>query len=105
MDDDEIRDIDHQVEAEEPLTPESTREAIPWAAILVMIWAVALVVFAVQNAEHTTIDFLTWSWQMPVALLVIITALVTLVLTAIGSALYRRKRKKRRATTRERRSD
>jgi uncharacterized integral membrane protein len=67
-----------------------------------MVWAVALVVFAVQNAEATTIDFLGWSWQMPVALLVMITALVTLVLTAGGSAVYRRRRRRRRDATGER---
>lgn len=105
VDDDEARDIESQLEADPVLAPEITREGIPWVAILLMIWAVALVVFAVQNAEDTTIDFLGWSWQMPVALLVMITALITLVLTAIGSAVYRRRRKRRRKMTRERRSD
>ncbi|HWB88563.1 MAG TPA: lipopolysaccharide assembly protein LapA domain-containing protein [Acidimicrobiia bacterium] len=102
MDDNEIRDLESELEGEVRVPPGERKEGIPWAAILVMVWAVALVVFAVQNAEATTIDFLGWSWQMPVALLVMITALVTLVLTAGGSAVYRRRRRRRRDATGER---
>jgi hypothetical protein len=42
---------------------------------------------------------------MPVALLVMITALATLVLTGIASAFYRRKRRRRRETKRALRSE
>ena len=68
---------------------------MPWAAILLGAWAIALVIFSVQNAEDATVQFLGWSFQMPVAILVIVTALVTLVITAIGSVFYRRRRRKR----------
>jgi uncharacterized integral membrane protein len=76
---------------------------VPWGAILVGLWAVALVIFSVQNAGDTTLEFLGWSFQMPVAILVIVTALVTLVLTAAGSALYRRRRRKRAELKRQHR--
>jgi uncharacterized integral membrane protein len=60
-----------------------------------MIWAVALIIFSVQNADVTTVQFLGWSFEMPVALLVMVTALITLIVAAVGSAFYRRRRRKR----------
>jgi len=76
---------------------------MPWAAILAGFWAVALVIFSVQNADDTTVQFLGWSFQMPVAILVIVTALATLVLTGIGSVLYRRRRRRQAQMKRENR--
>lgn len=67
---------------------------IPWGWILLGVWAVALVVFSVQNAGETTVRFLAWEWSMPLAVLVMFTALATLVLTIIGKA-YRQRRLKR----------
>lgn len=95
--DDRFRDLDDQIEPEPP-TPErpEDREGIPWGAILLLVWAVALTVFAVQNAETAPVRFLGWVWQMPVALLVMVTALTTLVLTGVGFAFYRRRRRLRK---------
>ncbi len=69
---------------------------MPWGAILLLLWAVLLIVFSVQNANDTPVEFLVWEWQIPVALLVMITALATLVLTGMGFAFYRRRRRQRR---------
>jgi uncharacterized integral membrane protein len=84
-------------DVEDQLQPAQTREPIPWGAVLLLIWAVALIVFSVQNAEDTTVEFLAWEWQMPVALLVMVTALVTLILTFLGGVIYRRRRRKLQA--------
>ena len=81
------------------------KERIPWGALAIAIWILALVIFSVQNAEHATIDFLGWSFDMPVALLVIVTALVTLLLTGIGFAFYRRRRRKAAIEARKAESD
>lgn len=97
MNNDEINDEIHDVE--EHLEPEPQKQVgagIPWGAALLLVWAVLLIIFSVQNADDTPVEFLGWAWQMPVALLVMVTALVTLVLTALGSAFYRRRRRKRR---------
>lgn len=105
MDDNEIRDVESQLEPES--TPVETRErlGIPWGGLFVLLWAVLLIIFSVQNAHDTTVEFLAWSWTMPAALLVMITALATLVLTGIGSAFYRRKRRRRREMKRTLRSE
>ncbi|HET9260970.1 MAG TPA: LapA family protein [Acidimicrobiia bacterium] len=73
--------------------------------MLLLIWAVALIIFSVQNAERTTVSFLGWSFEMPVALLVMVTALITLVLTGIGFAFYRRRRRRRAIEREASRSD
>lgn len=97
MDDSEIRDIEDSLEPESRPEPvEDQGAGVPWGGILLLIWAVALIVFSVQNAENVTVSFLVWEWNIQVALLVLITALATLVLTGVGSAIYRRRRRARR---------
>lgn len=105
MDDNETRDVDDRSEPR-PTPPQlEERGRFPWAAILVGIWAIALVIFSVQNAEDATIEFLGWSFNMPVALLVIVTALITLVVTGIGFAVYRGKRRREVSRRRKLESD
>ena len=96
MDDNEFRDIDDQPEPE-PAPARADREGIPWGAVFLLIWAVLLIVFSVQNADNTPVRFLGWAWDMPVALLVMVTALATLVVTGLGFAFYRRRRRQLRA--------
>lgn len=104
MDENEFREVEDQLEPEAspPVTHE--REGIPWGALLFLLWAVLLIIFSVQNARDTTVEFLAWSWTMPVALLVMVTALATLVLTGVGFAYYRRRRRQRRDMKKARRS-
>jgi len=98
MDENEIHDI------EEGLTPEprpmrrDDESRIPWGGVLLLLWAAVLIVFSVQNADETTVSFLGWEWVMPVALLVLVTALTTILLGAIAWSIYRRRRRKRRLT-------
>lgn len=103
MDDKEIFDPEDSPDAQtSPQQPVSRdREGVPWAAILIGIWAISLVIFSVQNAEDATVQFLGWSFETPVAILVIVTALATLLLTGIGSAFYRRRRRKQARLKRE----
>ncbi|HEU4894850.1 MAG TPA: lipopolysaccharide assembly protein LapA domain-containing protein [Acidimicrobiia bacterium] len=96
MDESEFRDIDDQLEPEPQPVRDHEREGIPWGAVFLLIWAVLLIVFSVQNAENATVSFLGWAWEMPVALLVMVTALATLVLTGLGFAFYRRRRRRLR---------
>jgi uncharacterized integral membrane protein len=96
MDENGFRDIDDQLEPEAPPARADDREGIPWGAVFLLIWAVLLIVFSVQNAENASVNFLGWVWEMPVALLVMVTALATLVLTGLGFAFYRRRRRRLR---------
>jgi uncharacterized integral membrane protein len=96
MDENGFRDIDDQLEPESPPGRVDIKEGIPWGAVFLLIWAVLLIVFSVQNADNASVHFLGWVWEMPVALLVMVTALATLVLTGLGFAFYRRRRRRLR---------
>ncbi|MFZ0013840.1 MAG: lipopolysaccharide assembly protein LapA domain-containing protein [Acidimicrobiia bacterium] len=100
MDENEINDIGDQLEPGSPRRSTRESEGVPWGAILLLIWAVFLIIFSVQNAERATVEFLGWSFDMPIALLVMVTALATLVLTGLGFWIYRRRRLRRRAMAR-----
>lgn len=104
MDENEIHDVEEQMVPEEPGTS-FEREPIPWGPILLLFWAVLIIIFAVQNAHEATVEFLAWDWQMPVAMLILITALVTLVVTGVGFAFYRRRRRRNRIRRESSRSE
>lgn len=96
MDENEIHDVDEDLVPEESPAPTAARDPAPWGLVLLVIWAVLLIIFSVQNAHQVTVEFLGWDWQMPLALLMMITALATLVITGLGMAFFRRRRRKRR---------
>lgn len=96
MDENEISDVDEGLVPEESPPPTGVRDPLPWGLVLLLIWAVSLIIFSVQNAQQVTFEFLAWDWQMPLALLMMITALATLVVTGLGMAFYRRRRRKHR---------
>lgn len=96
MDENEIHDVDEGLVPEESPAPTGVRDPLPWGLVLLLIWAVSLIIFSVQNAQQVTFEFLAWDWQMPLALLMMITALATLVVTGLGMAFYRRRRRKHR---------
>lgn len=93
MDDNEKREPNGRPVPSTQVTREM-KEPFPWGGILLILWAVALVIFSVQNAEETNIQFLGWSLDIPVAILVIVTALVTVVFTGVGLTFWRRRRLK-----------
>lgn len=94
MDDNQNQGTDDQsLPAPTPVTHQ-LKEPFPWGGIMLAVWAVALVIFSVQNADDTSIQFLGWSFDVPVAILVIVTALVTVLITGVGLTFWRRRRLK-----------
>ncbi|HEX9847661.1 MAG TPA: LapA family protein [Acidimicrobiia bacterium] len=91
MDDNEIHDVGDHLEFESEPSP------IPWGAGLLVIWAAALIIFAIQNAENTTVEFFWIDLTMPVAVLVIGTAAATALLTGLAWSFYTRRRRKHQA--------
>lgn len=100
MDEREIRDVDERLTSG-PFPDDEPSAGVPWGGIMLLIWAVALIIFSVQNAAHVTVKFLGWQGEIPVALLVMVTALITMLLTVAGSAIYRKRRQIRRAQKKE----
>lgn len=84
---------------EEQVDIEPVREVgpgFPWAGLLSMAVMALVVIFAVQNTASVEIKFLWIEGQFPLSLVILITALVSILATVAGGALYRKRRHRRR---------
>lgn len=68
----------------------------PWAGLFSMAVMALVVVFAVQNTASVEINFLWIDGEFPLSLVILITALVSILATVAGGALYRKRRHRRR---------
>ena len=82
MDDENVFEVDDQLEPE-PL-PTEDEPGFPWAGLFLVVWALALIIFSVQNAEEVTVEILGWDLVMPIAVLVVATALLTMAIAWIA---------------------
>ena len=90
---DEIRDIEAQVD---PIQEHQVDPGFPWGGLITTLGLVLVVVFAVQNTDSVEVRFLWIDGQFPLSMVILITALVSVVFTVLGGALYRRRRLRRR---------
>lgn len=91
---DESTEVESQLDPGEPSDPGS---GVPWGGITTLIGIVLIVVFAVQNTESATIDFLWFSGDFPLAIVILVTAVVSALFTLSSAAFSKRRRRKRRA--------
>ncbi len=82
-------------------TPKPPSSGSPWGLASFLLLAVIIAIFAVQNPQDVQIDFLTWSWELPLALVIIAVVAFAVVLDEILGAVLRRRRRKRRADKQE----
>lgn len=102
--DEEPRDIQSQREPEVPTDPEVPVDpgaGFPWGGLAILVGIVLIVVFAVQNTEIATIDFLWLSGDFPLAIVILATAVVAALFSVSAGALYRRRRRRRRVERQE----
>lgn len=90
--------LESQVEPE-PATEVSP--GLPWGGLITALGLILVVVFAVQNTETVPITFLWISGDFPLSIVILVTAVASAVLTAIGGAFYRRRRQQRRVDREE----
>ena len=95
---DEFNDVESQLEAEPSPDPSA---GVPWAGLITVIGIALVVVFSVQNTESATVEFLWLSGQFPLSLVILVTALVSVLFATTAGALYRRRRRRRRAEKQE----
>lgn len=95
---DDFNDVDPQFEAEPAHRPGS---GVPLAGLITVIGIALIVLFSVQNTESATVEFLWLSGEFPLSLVILVTALVSVLFATTAGALYRRRRRKRRAEKRE----
>ncbi len=90
----EFNDVESQLEAQ----PSPDLDAgVPWAGLITVIGIALIVVFSVQNTESATVEFLWLSGEFPLSLVILVTALVSVLFATTAGALYRRRRRRRRA--------
>ena len=92
------------IEESEPLKPDPGDEpasGLPWGALIALVGIAITVVFAVQNTDPVPVTFLWMDGEYPLALVILITAAVTVLLTWLVGVAYRRRRKRRRAEQQE----
>lgn len=80
----------------QPLSP-----GVPWGVIVGTLGIILLVVFAVQNTETVTIEFLWIDGQYPLSIVILVTAVAAGLLTTISTSLLRNRRRRRRAEKQE----
>ena len=74
---------------------------IPWGLILVFLGIALIVIFAVQNTESVSVQFLWMDGQFPLAIVILVTAFVSILIGELIVIVYRRRRRKRLAEKEE----
>jgi uncharacterized integral membrane protein len=77
-----------------PARPEST--GIAWGFVAVLILALLVAVFIVQNDEPIGVEFLWFDFEMSIWIVVLAVILITLVADQVISLFYRRRKRKSR---------
>jgi uncharacterized integral membrane protein len=93
---DEFKDIEGEPDAEhEQFVAES--DGVPWGGLVVTVFLMMLVVFAVQNTEVVTVEFLWMNGEFALSIVILVTTLVAGIISAVATAFLRKRRRKRRA--------
>lgn len=96
--------MDEFPEIDEDLDPDPTPPAgdgVPWGGIVGTLGVVLLVIFAVQNTETVGVEFLWFSGEFPLSIVILVTAVSAAVLALLSGTFFRRRRRARRAEKHE----
>lgn len=85
----------------EPSRPVPEKVGVPWGIIFFVILSVLIAVFAVQNVQDVQLQFLGWSGEFPLILIVVGVFAIGVVLDEILGAVIRRRRRIRQAEKQE----
>lgn len=78
-----------------------SREGPPWGLIFFVLLSALIAVFAVQNIQDVELQFLGWSGEFPLILIIVGVFAVAVILDEILGAIRRRRRRIRQAEKRE----
>ena len=93
---DDIQDIEGH-----PPSEQQPSVGFPWGGMIGTLGVILLVVFAVQNTETVSIDFLWMTGEFPLSIVILVSAVSAAVVTVVAGALYRRRRRRRLAEKHE----
>ena len=103
---DKFDDGESRQEPELPPIPEPEPESppsdgLPWGGIVGTVGLSLVVVFAVQNTDTATINFLWMTGTSPLSIVIMVTAVASALFTVISGVFYRNRRRRRRAEKEE----
>ncbi len=91
--------------AERPARPEpapvSVDAGIPWGLIFFLILSVLMAIFAVQNTQDVELEFLTWSGEFPLIMIIVGVFVTAVILDEILGTILRRRRRTRKMEKQE----
>jgi uncharacterized integral membrane protein len=91
--------------SQRPARPEPTRVAvdagIPWGLIFFLILSVLMAAFAVQNTQDVELEFLTWSGEFPLIMIIVGVFVTAVILDEILGTILRRRRLTRKMEKQE----
>ena len=88
---------------ERPVRPEQVPvdAGIPWGLIFFLILSVLMAIFAVQNTQDVELEFLTWSGEFPLIMIIVGVFVTAVILDEILGTILRRRRRTRKMEKRE----
>lgn len=93
--------MEEQSESPPPVQPpradQVSRSELSWGLGLALLLGLVVVVFAVQNTGPVKINFLGWTWQTPLALVIFLVAVAVAITDQLFGLVSRRRRRRRKA--------
>jgi uncharacterized integral membrane protein len=74
---------------------------IPWGLVFFLILSVLMAIFAVQNTQDVELEFLTWSGEFPLIMIIVGVFVTAVILDEILGTILRRRRRTRKMEKQE----
>lgn len=89
---------DPLAKSKDPASPaeapeETLRSGIRWGLVASLVAVVLIAIFAVQNIAATDVNFLFWTWRMPLVVLILLVVLLSVVADEFITFWLRRRKR------------
>ncbi len=74
---------------------ETLRSGIRWGLVASLAAVVLIAIFSVQNIASTDVNFLFWTWRMPLVVLILLVVLLSVVADEFITFWLRRRKRQR----------
>ena len=82
-------------------TPAPVEAGVPWGLMFFLILSVLMAIFAVQNTQDVELEFLTWSGEFPLIMIIVGVFVTAVILDEILGTILRRRRRTRKLEKQE----
>lgn len=69
------------------------RSGIRWGLVVSLVAVVLIAIFAVQNIASAEVNFLFWTWRMPLVVLILLVVLLSVVADEFITFWLRRRKR------------